>query len=94
MNSGLGTGMAQSALFVALQASIDPKDRASATSALLLVGPTGSTVGIAVGSALIIAGLRNGLSARLTELGLSADHIQKVDDKPISAAQSQRQGIC
>ncbi|KAK6084247.1 major facilitator superfamily transporter [Seiridium cupressi] len=75
---GLGTGMVQSALFVALQASIDPKDKASATSALFLVGPTGATVGMAVGSALIVGGLRNGLLARLPQLGLSADHIQEV----------------
>ncbi|KAK9771493.1 putative Major facilitator superfamily transporter [Seiridium cardinale] len=75
---GLGTGIAQSALFVALQASIDPKDKASATSALFLVGPTGATVGMAVGSALIVGGLRNGLLARLPQLGLSADHIQEV----------------
>lgn len=76
----MGTGMAQSALFVALQASIDPRDRASATSGLFLAGPTGATVGVAIGSALIVAGVRNGLLVRLTELGLSAGAIQEVSD--------------
>lgn len=70
--------MAQSALFVALQASIDPKDRASATSAFFLATPTGATIGMTVGSALIVAGLRKGLLIRLTELGLQSDYIQEV----------------
>lgn len=70
--------MAQSALFVALQASIDPKDRASATSAFFLVSPTGATIGMTVGSALIVAGLRKGLLARLTALGLEANYIRDV----------------
>ncbi|KAH6648635.1 major facilitator superfamily transporter [Truncatella angustata] len=81
---GLGTGMAQSALFVALQASIDPKDRAPATSALFLVGPTGATVGMAIGSALIVRGLRNGLFARLTALGLNPSHIHEIVDAAAS----------
>ncbi|KAF3016166.1 hypothetical protein E8E14_009600 [Neopestalotiopsis sp. 37M] len=74
---GLGTGMAQTAVFVALQASISPRDRSSATSALFLIGPMATTMVMAVGSALIVAGLRRGLLVRLTALGLGADTIQE-----------------
>ncbi|ETS87253.1 hypothetical protein PFICI_01081 [Pestalotiopsis fici W106-1] len=74
---GLGTGMAQTAVFIALQASIEPKDRSSATSALFLIGPMATTIIMAIGSALIVAGLRDGLFVRLTALGLGADAIQE-----------------
>ncbi|KAI0146708.1 major facilitator superfamily domain-containing protein [Pestalotiopsis sp. NC0098] len=74
---GLGTGMTQTAVFIALQASIDAKDRGSATSALFLIGPMAVTIVMAIGSALIVAGLRDGLLVRLTALGLSDDSIQE-----------------
>lgn len=70
--------MAQTAVFVALQASISPRDRSSATSALFLIGPMATTMVMAVGSALIVAGLRSGLLVRLTALGLGAEAIQEV----------------
>ncbi|KAI1872974.1 uncharacterized protein JN550_003848 [Neoarthrinium moseri] len=75
---GLATGIAQTAVFIALQASIDVSDKAAATSGLFLTSPMGATIGMAVGSALTTAGLRKGLLVRLRELNLSADRVQEI----------------
>lgn len=78
--------MTQTAVFIALQASIDAKDRGSATSALFLIGPMAATIVMAIGSALIVAGLRDGLFVRLTALGLDAASIQEVGSLVLNLA--------
>ncbi|KAI0125632.1 major facilitator superfamily domain-containing protein [Xylariales sp. AK1849] len=75
---GLGTGIAQSAIFIALQTSIDPVDKAAATSALFLTSPVGAMTGMAVTSSVMVTGFRKGLSTRLAKLGLNGSRIQEV----------------
>jgi hypothetical protein len=81
-SSGLGTGIAQSAVFIALQASINPADKAAATSALFLMTPIGTIVGMAMSSALMIGALRRTLFERLVDLGFGFDYIQEVNMVP------------
>ncbi|KAF5016751.1 hypothetical protein F66182_11458 [Fusarium sp. NRRL 66182] len=50
---GLGMGIAQSAAFIALQACIEPRDKAPAASGLFLSGTLGSIVGMASSSASV-----------------------------------------
>jgi hypothetical protein len=76
--SGLGAGIAQSAVFVALQVAIDPSDKAAATSALFLIGTIAIMTGIAIAGALIVGGLQKSLFAQLTALGLNSQLIQEV----------------
>lgn len=67
-----------SAVFVALQASIDPADRAVAASGLFLVIPVGTVIGMALSSAAMISMLRHSLVPRLVELGLSGSQVAEV----------------
>lgn len=76
--SGLGAGITQSAVFIALQVSINPADKSAATSALFLTMPISIMTGIAIASALIIGGLQRSLFAQLTALGLDGNLIQEV----------------
>ncbi|EMR69783.1 putative multidrug resistance protein [Eutypa lata UCREL1] len=75
---GFGTGISMSAVFVALQASIDPSDRAVAASGLFLVMPVGAIIGMALSSAAMLSVLRRTLIPRLVELGLNGLQISEV----------------
>lgn len=81
-DSGMGAGITQTAAFTALQASINPADKVPAISALYLIIPMGTTIGLAIASALMTFGLRKGLLARLVALGLSSSDIQQVSRRP------------
>ncbi|KAI1045843.1 hypothetical protein LB505_010619 [Fusarium chuoi] len=75
---GLGMGIAQSAAFIALQASIDPKDKAAASSGIFLAVTLGSVVGMAGTSAAIQGLLRHGIQKNLSDLGKSQHFIDEV----------------
>ncbi|RBA18483.1 hypothetical protein FPRO05_10776 [Fusarium proliferatum] len=75
---GLGMGIAQSAAFIALQASIDPKDKAAASSGIFLSVTLGSVVGMASTSAAIQGLLRHDIQQNLSDLGKSQHFIDDV----------------
>ncbi|KAF5265806.1 hypothetical protein FOXYS1_3366 [Fusarium oxysporum] len=75
---GLGMGIAQSAAFIALQASIDPKDKAAASSGIFLAVTLGSVVGMAGTSATIQGLLRHDIQQNLSDLGKSQRFIDEV----------------
>ncbi|KAJ4045409.1 hypothetical protein NW756_013451 [Fusarium oxysporum] len=75
---GLGMGVAQSAAFIALQASIDPKDKAAASSGIFLAVTLGSVVGMAGTSATIQGLLRHDIQQNLSDLGKSQRFIDEV----------------
>ncbi|KAF5572410.1 multidrug resistance [Fusarium pseudoanthophilum] len=75
---GLGMGIAQSAAFIALQASIDPKDKAAASSGIFLAVTLGSVVGMAGTSAAIQGLLRHDIQQNLGDLGKSQHFIDEV----------------
>ncbi|KAF5548356.1 multidrug resistance [Fusarium phyllophilum] len=75
---GLGMGIAQSAAFIALQASIDPKDKAAASSGIFLAVTLGSVVGMAGTSAAIQGLLRHDIQQNLSDLGKSQHFIDEV----------------
>ncbi|KAF4458698.1 multidrug resistance [Fusarium albosuccineum] len=75
---GLGTGIAHSAAFIALQASIDPKDKAAAASGLFMTITLGAIVGMAATSATIQGVLRHDIHLKLTQIGMSQANIDEV----------------
>jgi MFS family permease len=58
---GFGTGIAQSALFIALQASVEKENMAVAASALYLSAGVGFVSGMAGVAAVLAMGVRSGL---------------------------------
>ncbi|KAJ4372895.1 hypothetical protein N0V83_003186 [Neocucurbitaria cava] len=66
---GFGMGIVQSALFISIQAAIDPAFTAIATSTLYLTSTVGFLAGLAGVSAVLQEALRKGLDRRLTNLG-------------------------
>jgi hypothetical protein len=65
---GFATGVAQSAVFVALAASVDTRDMAVASSGFYLAGSIGSVAGIASASAIFTARLRAELPRALSRI--------------------------
>lgn len=78
LNSGFGTGIAQSALFISLQVVIDPAHMAPATSFMYLSTTVWITIGLPISNAAMQAALRSGLQTRLLGLGLGSKDILKV----------------
>lgn len=66
------------AVFIALQASIDPADKAVAASGLFLTMPIGTILGMALTSAAMLSVLRRTLAPRLFELGLNGSQVKEV----------------
>ncbi|KAI3325331.1 MFS general substrate transporter [Xylariaceae sp. AK1471] len=99
MPGGLGCGIIQSAVFIAIQASIDPADKAAGISGFFLATQIGTVLGMAAVSALMIGGLQQTLRARLIAEGVeqfaldeilkqavtSVDYLDKTS-KPIAKA--------
>ena len=73
--SGLGTGIAQSAVFISIQVAVTPDHVASAISALYLATGIGAVVGLACTSAATQEVLRRTLATRLG--GLELDDNQR-----------------
>ncbi|KAK1833433.1 major facilitator superfamily-domain-containing protein [Podospora conica] len=76
---GFGSGMAQSALFISLQAVIaDPAHMSPAVSFMYLSGTVSITIGLAVSNAAMQSTLRRTLLARLVALGLGDGAVQEI----------------
>lgn len=77
-DSGFGTGMSLNAVFVALQAAINPVDRAVAASGLYLSIPIGSILGMAGCNAVMQGIMPADLALRLRSLGIEGIEAEKV----------------
>lgn len=77
-------GIAQSALFIFLQAAIDPAHMAIAASALYLASSVGMVAGMAGASAVLQEMLRRGLDHRLDDLGYPAQKKWKIIQRAVS----------
>ncbi|KAJ4321842.1 hypothetical protein N0V84_005137 [Fusarium piperis] len=75
---GLGTGIAFSAGFISLQASIDPKDKAAAAAGLFMTTTLGIIIGMAGTSAIIQGHLRHSVQLDLARLGMSQAEIGEI----------------
>ncbi|KAI0378093.1 MFS general substrate transporter [Hypomontagnella monticulosa] len=75
---GFGTGMSLNAVFVALQAAINPKDKAVAASGLYLSMPVGSILGMAAGNTVMQAIIPVELASRLRSLGIEGTEADQI----------------
>ncbi|KAI0123937.1 major facilitator superfamily transporter [Xylariales sp. AK1849] len=78
---GLGAGMGSTAIFVSINAIIEPAHKAVATSGLYLSMPIGMIMGIVVTSALMIELMRKHLNEGLIKLGMDLAERQEVIEK-------------
>lgn len=76
--SGLGAGMGNTAIFVGLNAIVDPSHKAVAASGLFLSMPVGMISGIAVASAAMLQVMKTSLDEGLARLGLGLVERQEV----------------
>ncbi|AEO67840.1 uncharacterized protein THITE_2116958, partial [Thermothielavioides terrestris NRRL 8126] len=82
--SGFGTGIAQSAVFISLQAVVDPAHTAPAISFMYLTTTIAVTLGLPVANAVMQAALRRSLGARLPALGLAPDEVRRIIENTVS----------
>ncbi|KAL2179355.1 major facilitator superfamily domain-containing protein [Thermothelomyces heterothallicus CBS 202.75] len=85
--SGFGTGIAQSAVFVSLQAVIaaqDPSHLAPAISFMYLTTTIAITLGVPLSNAVMQSALRRSLWRRLIALRLGGDEIAKIVENTVS----------
>ncbi|KAI1208040.1 MFS general substrate transporter [Annulohypoxylon truncatum] len=75
---GFGTGMSLNAVFVALQAAINPMDRAVAASGLYLTIPIGSILGMAGCNAVMQGIMPAELASSLRSLGIEGIEAEKI----------------
>ncbi|KAH8664200.1 major facilitator superfamily transporter [Xylariales sp. PMI_506] len=68
---GLAAGMANTAIFISINAIIEPAHKAVATASLFLSMPVGMITGIAIASALMLQVMQEQLDQNLIKLGLS-----------------------
>ncbi|OTA69666.1 MFS general substrate transporter [Hypoxylon sp. EC38] len=78
IRSGFGTGISLNAVFVALQAAINPMDKAVAASGLYLSIPIGSILGMAASNAIIQGVMPVDLASRLRDLGIEATEAERI----------------
>ncbi|KAI1761365.1 MFS general substrate transporter [Hypoxylon sp. FL1150] len=81
---GFGTGVSLNAVVVALQAAIDPKDKAAAISGLYLSIPVGSVLGMAACNAVMQAVTPVDLASRLRDLGINGSEAEEIIKKATS----------
>lgn len=84
MPGGFGTGIAQSALFISLQAVVNPEHMAPAVSMMYLSTRVCMMTGLVSSSATMRQFLRIGLKTRLDHLGLDPVRRDKVIAKAVS----------
>jgi hypothetical protein len=65
-------------VFIAIQRSIDPKDKAPGISGFFLSTQVGTVIGNAVVSAAMVGGLKQSLRASLIALGISPPQVNEV----------------
>ncbi|KAG7284035.1 hypothetical protein NEMBOFW57_010394 [Staphylotrichum longicolle] len=83
--SGFGTGIAQSAVFISLQAVIsDPSHLAPAISFMYLSSTLSLTVGLPLSNSVMQTVLRRTLRARLLDLGMEVGEISKIIENTVS----------
>ncbi|ORY65766.1 major facilitator superfamily domain-containing protein [Pseudomassariella vexata] len=82
---GIGSGVASNAAFVALQASIQPTDKAAASSGFFLTMPVGSIFGMALASAIEVGVLRKSLAVRLLDAGLDSARVHEVVEQAVAS---------
>ncbi|CAK7216014.1 hypothetical protein SCUCBS95973_002661 [Sporothrix curviconia] len=68
--SGFGAGMVQSAVFISLQAVVDPGHMAPAISILYLTSTCAMILGLACSSSIMLVALKPALTKNLLQLGL------------------------
>lgn len=76
--SGFGAGMAGSAVFVSINAVVDPAHKAVATSGLQLSMPIGMLLGVTSASAVMLDVLQRVLDKKLLQFGLSLESRSEV----------------
>ncbi|KAF2008123.1 MFS general substrate transporter [Amniculicola lignicola CBS 123094] len=81
---GFGTGVAQSAIFISIQAAIDPQHMAVATASLYLAGSVGMISGMAGVSAVLQGALRAALDRRIGEFGFGEGKTLKIIERAVS----------
>ncbi|KAH7033705.1 major facilitator superfamily domain-containing protein [Microdochium trichocladiopsis] len=81
---GFGTGVSLSAGFIALQAVIEPADKAVASSVLYMQLPIGSIIGVALSSAATLSGMRTALTQKLLHLGFESDVTKQIVERAAS----------
>lgn len=81
---GFGMGIVQSALFISVQAAIDPEHTAIAASTLYLTSSVGFLAGMAGVSAVLQGALRSILDHKLVDLGFSDKRRQKIIARAVS----------
>lgn len=77
---GFGAGMGNTAVFVSINAIVEPAHKAVAASGLFLSMPVGMITGIAVTSALMLEVMQKRLHESLAKLGLSFSERQEVNN--------------
>ncbi|KAI0854300.1 MFS general substrate transporter [Daldinia vernicosa] len=75
---GFGTGISANAVFVALQAAINPVDKAVAASGLYLSLPIGSILGMAACNAVMQVTMPVDLASRLRKLGIERTEAEQI----------------
>ncbi|EGS19311.1 uncharacterized protein CTHT_0047650 [Thermochaetoides thermophila DSM 1495] len=81
---GFGTGIAQSAVFISLQAVVDQSHMAPAISFMYLSSTLGVTAGLPVINAVLQTALRRSLGWRLPALGLGGEEARKIIENAVS----------
>ncbi|POS71965.1 major facilitator superfamily transporter [Diaporthe helianthi] len=84
---GFGTGVALSAVFIAVQASVNKSQVAPAISALYLASGFGTVVGLAAVSATFQTGLRSTLEARLMSMHLNEESRSEILEKALASVE-------
>ncbi|KAI1421897.1 major facilitator superfamily transporter [Xylaria sp. FL1777] len=81
---GFGSGMAGSAVFVSINAVVEPAHKAVATSGLQLAMPIGMLLGVTAGSAVMLDVLQRVLDKKLLDIGLSPESRAEIIKKSIA----------
>ncbi|KAI0020297.1 MFS general substrate transporter [Xylariomycetidae sp. FL0641] len=88
---GLGSGMSSSAIFVSLNAVVEPAHKAVVASGLYLAMPVGMVLGVAASSAVMLQILHTTLDQRLLGLGLDVDVRREIIAKAAANVEYLRQ---
>ncbi|TGJ79364.1 hypothetical protein E0Z10_g9408 [Xylaria hypoxylon] len=81
---GFGSGMAGSAVFVSINAVVDPAHKAVATSGLQLAIPIGMLLGVTAGSAVMLDIVQKVVDKKLLDIGLSLESRTEIIKKSIA----------
>ncbi|KAI1173450.1 major facilitator superfamily transporter [Nemania sp. FL0916] len=81
---GFGAGMGGSAVFVSLNAVVEPAHKAVVTSGLQLSMPLGMLLGVTAGSAAMLDVIQSVLDKKLFEIGLSLERRTQIIEKSLA----------